>query len=591
MTFAPPQKSAPVKLAGVSPLAEALRLCRSHFNYALLFSALVNLAYLAPTLYMLQVYDRVVPSASELTLGFLTLALVLTLLMLTSLDQLRQRILSAASVRLDRVFSARLFRRALSTPGGQAKVNQQVRDFDTIRATATGPAMLAAFDAPWVPIYVAVCFVIHPVIGALALGGAVVLIVLAIWNERHTRDHFARASTANALAYASQESAGAGGETVRALGMTEAFVNQFETARMRAHVPQIEAAQANGKIGGLIRFLRLFLQSVALGVGAWLAINKQISPGAIFASSMLASRALSPIDQVVAQWRSFQTAFTAYHNLKVELRKEDSVEPTRLPDPAPKLSVDRLTIATPTRDRFLLRDVTFGAQGGAVLGVLGASGAGKTTLLQALANARPSDQGEVRLDGARYADWDDQRLARHIGYVPQDNTLFPGTIKDNISRFDAYAGVDAAEVDEKAIAAAKLAGVHDMILGLSGGYDFPLGARGRGLSAGQQQRIALARAVEGDPVLYVLDEPNSALDAEGEVLLMKCLGELRARGALVIVATHRTSLVAAADLLAILKDGRIERFGPRQEVLESLRPAAAPPAPVPAPPAPANVGR
>jgi PrtD family type I secretion system ABC transporter len=569
---------------GPGPLREALTLCAVHLRYALIFSALVNLAYLAPTIYMLQVYDKVVPSGSKPTLILLTLALTATLFVLTYLDRVRGRLLMAASIRLDQAFSARIFRRAMmdAPRGSPIRLNQLVRDFDTIRLAATGPAALALFDAPWIPIYVIVCYMVHPLIGLLALGGSVVLCLLAVLNERATRDLSRSAAAASAAGYANQDSSASAADVVRALGMTDAFVAQFEAARALAGRPQMQAARATGRIGGLIRFLRLFLQSAALGLGAWLAISKDISAGAIFASSMLAARALGPIDQIVAQWRTLSSAAAAYDDLKDQLAVAEAGPQTILPDPAPRVSLRQAAVLTPAGDRALLTGVSLDAEGGSVVGVIGPSGAGKTTLLQVLANARSPQHGEVRIDGARYADWDPKRLGRFIGYLPQDSALFPGTVKDNISRFDQWAGAPAAQVDSMAVEAAKAAGVHELILTLPQGYDTPLGPRGRGLSAGQQQRIALARALYGQPKLYVFDEPNSYADAEGEAALLKVLDDLRAAGALVFVAAHRLSLIAAVDQIAVLKAGRLERFGPRVEVLAALRaeamPAAAPPA-------------
>lgn len=553
------------------PLREALRLCGTHLRFALLFSALVNLAYLAPTLYMLAVYDMVVPAGSGVSLVFVTIALGLTLLTLVALDRIRARILLAASVRLDRVFAGRLFRRAMqaASQGPQPRLNQTIREFDVIRAAVTGPAALALFDAPWIPIYIGVCFYLHWAVGTLALASAIVLFGLAIWNERATHRFSARALEASAASFAAQEAAGGSAEVVRALGMSEAFVTQFEAARAQAALPQMEAAHANGRIGGLIRFLRLLLQSAALGLGAWLAINKEISGGAIFASSMLASRALSPIDQIVAQWRTVSQAITAYQTVRSQMAAEPPVVRTSLPVPSARLTVSHVAVVAP--GRVLLQGIGFSAEGGQAVGVVGPSGAGKTTLMQVLANARAPDQGEVRLDGARYGDFELDRLGRFIGYMPQDCVLFPGTVKDNISRFDIAAGVDPAAVDEGAVAAAVDAEVHEMILGLPLGYDTPLGPRGRGLSAGQQQRIALARALYGDPMLFVFDEPNAAVDADGEAALLRAIERLKARGALVVLAAHRAGLLASVDFLAVLRGGRLERFGPRQEVMEMLR--------------------
>lgn len=580
MSQAAPTRPNGGRFVETSPIREALKLCGLHLRSAMLFSALVNVAYLAPTFYMLTVYDMVVPSSSSPSLFFVTVALALSLITLTYLDAIRGRILSAASMRLDRVFASRIFRRAMLDAGGgpQPRVNQLIREFDTIRAAVTGSAALAMFDAPWIPIYIAVCFYLHFAIGALALGGSIVLFGLAVWNERSTREYSKRALEASAASFAAQEAAGGSADVVRALGMTSAFVGQFELTRDRANLPQMEAAHASGRIGGFIRFLRLFLQSAALGLGAWLAINKQISGGAIFASSMLAARALSPIDQIVAQWRTVSQAISSYGAIRTHLSAEDASSKTALPAPAPRLQVNQATVLAPTRDRALLSGVSFAAEGGQVVGVIGVSGAGKTTLMQVLANARIPDQGDVRIDGARYTDWDSEKLGRFLGYVPQDCALFPGTVKDNISRFDIAAGVDPARVDDMAVAAAKAAGVHELILSLPGGYDAQLGPRGRGLSAGQQQRIALARALYGDPVLYIFDEPNSNLDSEGEAILVDVIARLRARGALIIVAAHRLSLIASADLLAVVRGGRIDRFGPRNEVLESLKQQQAQPA-------------
>jgi ATP-binding cassette subfamily C protein len=554
------------------PIREALDVCGQHLRYAVLFSAIVNLAYLAPTLYMLQVYDRVVPSESELTLVFLTFALAATLFVLTYLDRMRARILMAASVSLDQAFAGRLFMRAIQSAadGRPLRLNQLMRDFDNIRAAVTGPAALAVFDAPWIPIYIVVCFVVHPLIGALALGGAVLLFTLAIFNERITRDLNKQAAMAGA--------ASAGADVVRALGMTPAFLAQFEEGRARSAGPLMEGIRTSGRIGAFIRFLRLFLQSTALGLGAYLAIEKQISAGSIFASSMLAARALSPIDQIVANWRVLSSGMTSYEALRQELARPASTPSTLLPDPHAQLSVQRVSVLSPTRDRLLLSGVTFEVKKGQVVAVIGPSGAGKTTLLQALANGRAADQGEIRIDGARYSDWDTERLGRFIGYMPQDSVLFPGSVKDNISRFDRYAGVDLTTIDERAIAAAKEAGVHEMILGLPQGYDTLLGPRGRGLSAGQQQRVALARALYGQPVLYLLDEPNSNADAAGEAALLQTISRLRAAGAIVILSAHRLSLIAAVDQILVLNEGRMERFGPRDEVVAALRQGDAPPA-------------
>lgn len=560
---------------GLEPLGEAMALCREHLGFAMLFSALVNIAYLAPTLYMLQVYDRVLPSGGKPTLVFLTLALVLTLYFLTFLDGVRTRLLASASVRLDQTFSARIFSKVLLSPAGSgAQLNQLIRDFDMIRQAATGPAATAVFDAPWIPIYIIVCFIVHPLIGALALGGSVVLLVLAVFNERATRGLAKEAAGAANASFTAQDSAGAAPEVVRALGMSDAFVARFEALRGRAIQPQMRSTRTTARIGGLIRFIRLVLQSVALGAGAWLAIDKQVSPGAVFASSMLAARAMAPIDLIVAHWRTMSAAATAYDSVREYLRAPAPETRTALPAPASRLEVQRLCVATPDRERLLLNGISLEVRGGCVVGVIGPSGAGKSTLLQAIANARGADQGEIRLDGARYADWPSQRLARMIGYLPQDFPLFPGTIKENLSRFDGWTGDSGGQIDEKAIAAAQAVGVHELILSLPAGYDTMLGPRGRGLSAGQQQRIGLARALYGDPVVLVLDEPNSAADAEAEAALARTLAHWKGRGRIAVVASHSLSMIGVFDALMVLRRGEVERAGPRDEVLEAIAPQA-----------------
>jgi ATP-binding cassette subfamily C protein len=563
------------------PLREALALCGSHLRFAVLFSAIVNLAYLAPTLYMLQVYDRVVPSGSQPTLVFLTLALAATLFLLTYLDRMRGRILLAAGVRLNEAFVGRIFTRALTTAaGGQPmRLNQMVRDFDTIRLATTGPAIIALFDAPWIPIYIVVCFIVHPLIGAFALIGALVLGALAVLNERSTREVNRQAAEAAAASSVGQDSISASADVVRSLGMSQAFQRQFETARANMVEPQLAGARSTGRIGALIRFLRLLLQSVALGAGAWLAIDKQISAGAIFASSMLAARALSPIDMIVANWRTLSAAVTSYDSLRETLKAEPAPRRMQLPPPRERVLVRQVGVSVPTRGGGSLRlidNMAFEARAGQAIGVIGPSGSGKTTLLQVIAGARAPDEGDMRLDGARYAEWDPERLGAAIGYLPQDSALFPGSIKDNISRFARWTDVPADEIDRKTIAAAAGAEIHDLILTLPQGYDTELGPRGRGLSAGQQQRVALARALYGDPFLYVFDEPNSAADSEGEAALIRLIGRLKAQGSIVVMSVHRASLVGAVDALVQLRGGRIERMGPRDQVLAALQAPATP---------------
>lgn len=564
--------SAPPARSVDTPVQAALRACRRHFGFALLFSALVNVLYIAPTLYMMQVYDRVVPTGSVLTLLFISGALLLALATLSLLDSARSRILTLAGTRLDRMLSVDILRASQSSNAGAAR--QALRDFDSFRQAAAGPAMMALFDAPWIPVYLLACFWLHPWVGVLAIASGAILAFLAVANERATKSAMEQANKAAMVAYAVQDTASGQSEQARALGMEDALVAQFEQARMAAAVPQNRAAFTGNRYATATKFLRQAVQSAALGLAAWLAVNREISMGAIIASSVLLSRALSPIEQIVGNWRVLSNARTAYREITGLLSKSGKEAPrTRLPAPNALLTAARLGVLSDDRSRLLLADVSFEGRPGEVVVVIGASGAGKTTLMRLLANAKQPDQGEIRIDGARFTDWEPRRLARFIGYLPQDVSLLQGTVKDNISRFDAALGLDPAICDARAVEAARFAGVHEMILRLPKGYDTVLGPRGLGLSAGQGQRVGLARAVYGDPVLVVLDEPNAHLDAEGETALVNVMQRVKARGGLVIVAAHRQGVVAAADKILVLRDGRVETFGPRDEVLAALRAA------------------
>ena len=575
MTLSTARPKTPAGDRSASPAAEALRLCRAHIRSVLLFSACINVAYLAPTLYMLQVYDRVLPSGSTPTLMFLTFALVGALAFLALLDQLRQRIMLAASVRLDRVFSARIFRRLSDVASGDrsSRVSQAVREFDTLRAAVTGPAALAAVAVPGLAVYLAACFALHIGLGLLAIGAAAMLLVLAIVNDHAGRGWAAESSKAVAQTAALQDAVSNAPGVIRSLGMGDAMVAQFITGRSEVNRPLLEAQHAQTRIGGLSRFFRLFMQSAALGLGVWLAINRQLSPGAIFAASMLVSRALAPIDQLVASYRSIAAAPQAYASLRALLTASEAADRTILPAPEPVLSVRGLGVLDDARRRYQMQDVTFEARGGSVVGVLGPSGSGKSALLRILANARSADVGEVRLGGARLSDWAPEALGRHIGYLPQEPVLFPGSVKDNISRFERLTQTSLDQVDADVVLAAKRACVHELILSLPAGYDTVLGPRGQGLGASQKQRIALARALYGKPRYYVMDEPNSTLDGAAEMQLMQTVSRLRQEGALVILSAHRMPLIGLADHIVVMKDGRMEQFGPSAVVLERLRSA------------------
>jgi PrtD family type I secretion system ABC transporter len=568
-------------------IASALRACRRHFVAVAIFSALLNLLFLVPMLYMLQVYDRVIPTGGSLTLFFLTLVLLFGLISLAMLDYVRSRLLVRASIRLDRQLSGVLLDTTLARRDRtfDAVARQAMREFDTLRQALTGPAIIALCDAPWSPIYILVCFLIHPLIGLLVLVGAILLAIVAFYNQQATSEPLQRANEAAARAYASQEQVLAGAENVRALGMRQAMVRRHLIERDTMMTQQTAASFASSRYVTISKFLRLALQSLALGLGAWLAINNDVSAGAVFAASFLAGRALQPIEQILSTWRSLIHAKSAYDKLNGLLAaRETEIALTQLPPPKGRLDVEQLSVANAAGDGAILNSVSFQLLPGEVIAVVGPSGAGKSTLLRMLAGAGRPDRGIIRIDHANMLDWDPERLAEHIGFLPQDVSLFAGTVKENIARFQDESVADPGEVDAKTIAAAKSCQAHELILGLPNGYNSMLGWGGRGLSAGQAQRIGLARALYGDPSIVLLDEPNAHLDAAGEGHLVETLVALKARKAGVLVVAHRLGVLAAVDKILVLRDGRIEAFGSRDEIIARLSSAAA--TPIEAPPKP-----
>ncbi len=559
---------------GAAPLRDAIRACRWHLLFAAGFSALVNVLYLAPTLYMMQIYDRVVPTGGLLTLAFVTAVVVFALATLAALDHIRARLLIRASLRIDRLLAGPVMERLVASPLGGVRVRQAMREFDHARAVIGGAGALALCDAPWTPIYLLFCFILHPALGALTLAGVLILLGLAVLNERATRPRLQDAARAAAGAYAAQEAIAGQADVVRALGMRRALVARQLEERGAAIGAQAGAQLSGGRYSGAIRFMRLLLQSLALGLGGWLAVEGQITAGAIIAASVLLSRAVHPIEQLVGSWAGIVQARSSLKVLTDLFAQTSALEQSRteLPAPTGRLDVEAVTVRAPDSEALLLKRVGFSLQPGQSLGVIGPSGAGKTTLARLLAGAATPAAGAVRLDGADYAVWDPERLARHIGYLPQDSALFAGTVRDNISRFAAALGEDPARVDAAAVAAAQAAGVHELILRLPHGYDTRLGPGGQGLSAGQAQRIALARALYGDPSLLVLDEPNSHLDQEGEAALMRAVRQAGERGATVVMIAHRAGVLSTMDQLLVLKDGAVAALGPHDEVAAALQP-------------------
>ncbi|MDO9223638.1 MAG: type I secretion system permease/ATPase [Caulobacter sp.] len=552
------------------PMAAAFRACRPHFIGIAVFSGLLNLLFLTPSIYMLQVYDRVVPTGGLMTLAFITLVVAFALLTLAALDALRARLLVRASLRLDKMLAGPLLEKLMARTAPGAPI-LGMREFDILRQAISGPAALGFLDAPWTPIYVIIAFMLHPALGALTIVGGAILVTLAIFNERSTKAKSQEAARATNAAYSAQEAAAQNADIVRALGMRGAL-RERQLADRRAGLSLSGQAQfTGGGYAAMTKFMRLFLQSAALGLGAWLAVERQISAGAIIAASILMSRALQPVEQVVGSWGTVVQARGALKTLSELFSAGGAETPrTQLPDPRGAVRFDKVVQRAPGSDTLVLKGVSFALEPGDVLGVVGPSGAGKTTLARLSVGAIAPDAGVVRLDGANLADWDPDRLGRHIGYLPQDNALIAGSVRDNISRFAVWRDEDPAAIDAAVVAAAQAAGVHDMILKLPKGYDTVLAHGGRGLSAGQGQRVALARALYGDPAFLVLDEPNSCLDAEGELALARAIAGAKARGASIMIIAHRTGVLSAADRLMVLRDGVIDRIGPRAEVLEAM---------------------
>ncbi|MBT9098680.1 type I secretion system permease/ATPase [Methylovulum psychrotolerans] len=549
-----------------SELAQAIHYCRQSFQSAAIFSLFINLLMLLPSIYMMQVYDRVLTSNSTSTLLMLTLLAVVLFITLGALEWVRSQILIRVSTRFDVLLNERLykviFRQALIS-GGKSSV-QPLSDLLALRQFLTGNGLFAFFDAPWLPVYIGLLFLFHPVFGAVAVVSAVLLILLAIWNERATHDDLEQANrvsveSANITARNLRNA-----EVVQALGMLPDLLARWQAKQKKLIVLQAVASEKAGLIAALSKTFRLTIQSLILGLGAWLAIEKQISPGMMIGGSILLGRALAPIDLMIGSWKHFLTARTAYARLNTILGQFPA-EPERMPLPAPRgeLRVEQAVVVPPGSKVAVIKGVNFVIQPGTFVGLIGSSASGKSTLARALLGVWPVANGAVRIDGADVAQCDRAMMGQYIGYLPQDIELFDGTIADNIARF--------GELDSnKVVAAAQAAGVHEMILHLPQGYDTEIGGSGGALSAGQRQRVGLARALYGDPVLVVLDEPNSNLDDQGEQALARALLALKQRGSTIIVITHRVGILSLVDRIMLLNEGAVALDGPRDEVLAKL---------------------
>jgi len=547
---------------------ELARLVRSSgpgLGTAAAFSLAINLLYLAGPLYMLQVYDRVVPSGSVLTLGMLTLGLVLAYLALAGLDAVRARLLTRASLRLDRRIAPLLMTAIVDRPSSAGGARSQLlRDFDTCRQFVGGAGIHAIFDLPWAPIYIAAIFLLHWSLGVFALACGVALVAMALLNEMLVRAPLSDANAAAARNYGFTETSLRNVEAVRAMGMTAGLLRRWAGDRDLMLERQVTASDRAATVQAAIRFLRLSMQSVILGLGAYLVIERSASAGAMFAAGLLLGRALQPVEQITGAWRTLVSVRGALRRLGDLFAADTASRPgLSLPRPLGRLSVENLSFALPGHAKPLLRGVSFELAPGEVLGVIGPSGAGKSTLARQLVGVLAPNAGAVRLDGADVASWARGTLGEHVGYLPQDIELFADTVAANINRFQQGD-------DEATIAAARMAGVHELILRLGSGYDTQVGEGGAVLSGGYRQRIALARAVYRTPSLVVLDEPSSNLDADGDAALADCIRALKGQGTTVVLVSHRPVTIGVVDKLLVLQDGAVGMFGPRADVLARL---------------------
>lgn len=550
-------------MKATSPLAKAYGRFKAIIFATVIFSFFSNLLMFVGPLYMLQVYDRVLASRNENTLLMITGIAVLLLITYGFLEFIRSKMLVRAGLQFDDMLANpafnRVVRKQLAAPNSGAHATLQ--DVDRVREFLTGQGILAFFDAPWVPLFLALCFAFHPWLGFVATGGALIIFVLALTNEFATRGLLQDAGNANIGAAHFVNTTVQNAEVIRALGMEKPLTNRW----LKQHDDVLAAqAKASGRAGAIMastKFVRMSLQIAILGTGAYLAIHQQISPGIMIAASIVMGRALAPVEQAVGQWKQFVAARQAHKRLTdIFAALDDEEDRMQLPAPKGNLAVQNLFATAPGTKTALLKGVSFSVTQGEILAVIGPSGSGKSTLVRHIVGAMQPASGAVRLEGTELHHWDPDQLGRYMGYMPQDVKLFRGSVAENISRF--LNDVQDSEI----VAAATLSGAHDMIQTLSDGYDTDVGDGGNALSGGQRQRVGLARAIFREPSLIVLDEPNSNLDSMGEQALIACIQELKKRGKTVVLVTHKTNLLALSDKALMLVNGAVEKFGPTREI-------------------------
>ncbi len=547
------------------PLSAALRQCRTGLVVAFVFSLALNLLMLVAPLYTLQVFDRVLTSRSVDTLVYLTLVTAFALVILWGLDIARGRVMVSLGIWLERRVGADVLAASLSTAMAEKGTSAQIlRDLSGFRAFLTGPAVFPILDAPWTPIFLAVVFVLHPMLGWFALAGALVLLALGFTNDFLTRRPLRRAGKAGTSALEEAQAAARNADVVHAMGMMPNILARWAHSVDGSLSEQAAASRTGGLITASSKSIRLLLQIGIMGLGAWLVLQDQLTAGGMIAGSILMARALAPIEQAIALWRSAIAAHSSYQRVKQALGTTHQPEQSaQLPAPEGHLQVESVSFAHSGEMEPMIRNVSFALKAGESLGLIGPTAAGKTTLARILVGNLKPQFGHARLDGADLATWHTDDRGQYIGYLPQDVELFSGTILDNIARL-------AAGEPDQVYDAARIAGVHDEILRLPNGYDTRVGIGGITLSGGQRQKIALARAVYGNPRLVVLDEPNSNLDLHGEAALVQALEHLRENGATVVIIAHRPSVLRNIDRILVLRNGTIDMMGPRDEVFEKV---------------------
>ncbi|PPD32759.1 MAG: type I secretion system permease/ATPase [Methylomonas sp.] len=551
----------------------ALLECRSAFWSAAGFSMVINILMLAPSLYMLQVYDRVVPTGNQSTLLMLTLILVLLFITMSIMEWVRSQILIRVSARLEIVLNQRVFEVAYKQSlysGGQRANSQALDDLTALRQFMTGNGLFAFFDAPWLPIYIALMFVFHPLYGWFSVATSILLVILAIANELATAKTLAEANTTAMAGRGLINRHLRNAEVIESMGMLSNVRKRWLETTHKVLILQSTASSRAGLIAAASKVVRLTSQSLILAVGAYLVIEREISPGMMIAGSILLGRALAPIDLMIATWKGFVNARGQYQRLNDVLTQMPAQqEQMRLPPPKGQIRFEEAQVIPPGSKIPALRGISLAIEAGDIVGVIGPSGAGKSTFARAALGIWPAAAGKIRLDGADIVAWNRDELGPYIGYLPQDIELFEGSISENIARF--------GEVDpEEVIQAAQMADVHDLILRLPEGYDTLIGASGGTLSGGQRQRIGLARALYGNPVLVVLDEPNSNLDEQGELALSNALQRLKQKHTTVILVSHRQTILTKVDKLLVLNDGQLAVYGPKDQVIAHLQKQAQP---------------